>query len=249
MFKLMASAFLMSLLAFNTNAQSIPRLWKVTQTTDDGKPRQFHILAITHNGLDAEYDQYYEQTVVPVFKNATALFWEAAALNASTIPECPKPLAATRENARLIASARQLVVNESMAHYLRTVLPSDVNEEEREAIRMSQEIFAMHQAERLSEYGLLIGLQVQFQRSYASEADQSERMAIPYTLLQLRPGINRVSVDTVDEMIAAYCNLDTDRAREFSFQMKKWNATNGVQMGADKESGNRDFIASLKSNQ
>src|SRR4051812_30540003 len=83
-----------------------PRLWEVKGRNDAGEETKFHILAVSHNGLDEEYDDYLSRVVVPRAMRASAFLDESAVLSVGDAPACPTPLANTPENAAILDKAR-----------------------------------------------------------------------------------------------------------------------------------------------
>lgn len=93
------------------SGETYPRLWEVTGKASDGSPTRFYLLGITHNGLPTEYDDYYQNRVLPVFDRVDRLSSENSSfLTVRSIP-CPEPLPPTEANAAMLAAAHERIAS------------------------------------------------------------------------------------------------------------------------------------------
>ncbi|WP_445234013.1 hypothetical protein [Duganella rhizosphaerae] len=203
----------------SAEAYSSPRLWEVINKKPDGTIQVFHVLGVTHNGLNSEYDSYFYEKVIPVFKIASSYSFESAALAPELVPACPSPLAETPRNTLLLGRARALVSDAYYAKLSSTGLPDAVNDDDKAAIRASQRIFASQLSQNLSEYGLLIALKAR-RAMLKREQPAPHRSAVADYLFLNRGNIAVESIDTPTEMLDAYCGQNSARVFSFSDELE-----------------------------
>ncbi|MFZ6873204.1 hypothetical protein ACO0LF_14200 [Undibacterium sp. Di27W] len=145
------------------------RMWEVTGIAKDGKYLSFHILGVTHNGLEVEYDDYFFKKVLPVFSRASALSAELAPLLPNMAGECPVPLAPTMANKEMIQAAREQIRSVLQAMFDRSpkaVIPGATQAEQEaidQMVKSNKAAHAKQLAESYSEYGLVVAMNTYFQ--------------------------------------------------------------------------------------
>lgn len=119
-------------------ADAPPRLWEVTGKNVQGVTAKFYVLAVTHNGLDVEFDAYFRDKVIPALDQSNIFSFEGASLAASQVSECPNRLEQTERNVEILRSGRDRV----RAAYLRQLnsgeQPTGLSEEIQAAARESK---------------------------------------------------------------------------------------------------------------
>ncbi len=218
------SFFILALTPFflktsSAEAYGSPRLWEVINKKSDGTIQVFHILGVTHNGLNSEYESYFYEKVIPVFKIARSYSSESAALAPELVPACPSPLAETPRNTLLLSRARALVSAAYYAKLSSAGLSDAINDDDKAAIRTSQQIFASQLSQNLSEYGLLIALRER-RAMLKREQPARHRSAVADYLFLNRGNIAVESIDTPAEMIDAYCGQNSARSNSFSDELE-----------------------------
>ncbi len=223
-------------------------MWKVSATAPNGKPSQFYILGVTHNGLQVEFDSYYTQTVLPAFQAAKVIVDESAPLGPNA-PGCPVALPVDSVTNDLFTRARENVI----AYRLKEVYHMPDLETGRkkgmsdELIRDIQAVdmkMASDYAENLSEFALYF-------LSGATLGETFERTGLKPVQIELqltRPQIPVESIESMEELAAGYCGTGVIGRREL-FHMKYERIAamrDDARMKKFMESQNKDFTESLK---
>lgn len=212
-------------------ADKLPRMWKVKRLDAAGVTQTIHILGVSHNGLELEYDAYFYDKVLPVFDQSSMLFSESALMNPFTVPQCEVPLERTEENLRLIAELRANLVSQYSSSSIRDLNTKNFTKEEIAEIREAFVMTAKMRVERLSEYGMLLALM---------QADRTERpsmlggkMTVLGFLRERSNTMPRSSVDTQEEMVSAFCKLKKERAKYIREQAKNYSSAEWSEAEAD----------------
>jgi hypothetical protein len=216
----------LALVAKNSSALSAgapPRLWEVTGINAQGVSGQFYILPITHNGLAVEHDDYFYQKVLPIAMDADVLLSERATMFADSAPACQTPLADTRRNRRVLAEARAAVEKASYDFAGPAPVPDGASEQDRRDIDEAMHIMARMEAEKLSEYGLLLQMQTYLTSTQLQYPERIPRGGGGYGS---RPEISRflehqraiakkanASIDENNDLYEMYCSMGEKRAK------------------------------------
>lgn len=235
------AAFILGMFSTLTFSSDIPRLWEVT-----GNEEKFYLLAITHYGLDVEYDDYLERKVVPIFEKVDVLAYEASVVFPTTPKECRYPWPKTPENSQLLKLARERVKTLLMLMF-REQAPKSWNGEE---LASSQEKAAAAMAASYSEYGLVSAMKT-FENSITPSDEKKFKFGrgqVTRYLLNKRKNIAVESVDTTDEYIAAYCNIKETRPEYFRELIKspRFNDLDSLSQ-SEIQAANNDFRESIVS--
>lgn len=202
-------------------AADLPRLWAVTGKDHHGV---LYLLPVTHNGLEAEYDDYFYKTIVPLAMGADVFFREGALLVPSEAPACPTPLADTVENRTIL---RQAYADTERAVYdLRPPLKKLdwMTDQDWKEVQEAEHWFAHDPTSKLTEYGLIVSMgtslyntQLQHPEILRS-AGYTPRPEVANYLAHERwvKGIKKnESIDTPKDMVDAYCSVDSRRRGKY----------------------------------
>lgn len=212
-------------LALSAQPEEAPRMWEVTGDIPGVGPTKFHVLGITHDGFDVEYDTYLARVIVPTFNNSRVLWHENAAFFPAQVPQCKAPLTGTAE-LELVRTLRSKVEKRFYNSFPQGD-KSQFDESTLQDIKFSNEIFVRRLAADLSEFGLVAQL-----RSLRSPPDMTRpqkptqvapRGSIIGFLVSQRPTIPQSSIDTPEEIFEAYCDMP-ERAEYLKAQMEFWDS-------------------------
>lgn len=230
---------LASIVTFGNSANaagSPPRLWEVTGKNEQGVTGKFYILPVTHNGLAAEHDDYFYKTIVPIAMQADVFLSEKSLMFAHEAPSCPTPLADSRKNRKILAQARAAVEKATYDFAGPAPEPDGISEQDRLEIREAMHVMARMEAERLSEYGLLLQMKtylVSTQFNYPErmpklDADYMSRPEISHYLFFVREKAGRAnaSIDEKYDLFEMYCNMGERRAKYLQQQLAWWAPSN-----------------------
>lgn len=193
-----------------------PRLWEISGENEQGVTGKFYLLPVTHNGLDVEYDDYFEDTVVPMALSADIFSFENAPLSSTEIPSCRTPLADTAENRSILHHARNDV--ERVAYETRTPIPRAewMSEQDWKEVQEIERIIARDSVLKLSELGLIVRMdtllidkQIHFPETFA-KVDYVPRPDVANYLAHHRLKIGKTrneSIDLVEDITNFYCAI------------------------------------------
>ena len=251
-----AFTYAISTLAANARPQEAPRMWEVTGDIPGVGPTKFHILGITHDGFDIEYDPYLARVIVPTFNNARVLWHENAAFFAAQVPQCKAPLTGTAE-LELVRTLRSKVEKRFYNSFPQGD-KSQFDASTLEDIKFSNELFAKRLAADLSEFGLVVQLRsLRLNNREASPQDVprprkpnqvAQRGSITGFLVSQRPTIAQSSIDTPEEIFEAYCDMP-ERAEYLKAQMEFWDSGASETISTDEmQSLNTQLTLALRTN-
>lgn len=251
-----AFTYAISTLAANARPQEAPRMWEVTGDIPGVGPTKFHILGISHDGFDIEYDPYLARVIVPTFNNARVLWHEDAAFFAAQVPQCKAPLTGTAE-LELVRTLRGKVEKRFYKSFPQGD-KSQFDASTLEDIKFSNEIFAKRLAADLSEFGLVVQLRsLRLNSREASPPDMprprkpnqvAPRGSITGFLVSQRPTIAQSSIDTPEEIFEAYCNMP-ERAEYLKAQMEFWDSGGSETISTDEmQRQNSQIARALRTN-
>jgi len=236
-----AFTYAISTLALSAQPEEAPRMWEVTGDIPGVGPTKFHILGITHDGFDVEYDAYLARVIVPTFNNARVLWHENAAFFAAQVPQCKAPLTGTAE-LELVRTLRSKVEKRFYKSFPQGD-KSQFDESTLQDIKFSNEIFAKRLAADLSEFGLVVQLRsLRLNNSETSPQDMARprkpnqvapRGSIIGFLVSQRPTIPQSSIDTPEEIFQAYCDMP-ERAEYLKAQMEFWDSGGNETISTDE---------------
>ncbi len=234
-----ASLLLIPLQTFSA-ASDTPRMWLVKGVSLAGAPKKFYILAITHLGLDSEYDAYLDKVILPAFKASNMLLYENAPVSPFSARPCENTWAETKEGLDLLQMAKdraRVLMQESMQPPLKDMDASHVKEVEK-TIDM--------QLGLLSEYGLLTLLKSidTIEPGHAIQASLGRGQVTDY-LIQKSGSVQTKSIDTGDELVTAYCSMTKHRVEVFRRSMQNSRFDTPVlarKFHADREKGVGEIV-------
>jgi hypothetical protein len=200
-------------------AGDTPRLWEIKGKNSHDIEGKFYILAVTHNGLDAEYDDYLVRTVVPIAAKADVFFHEAGGVVPSAYPPCPVPLANTEENRQILRAVRDEVED---AHYNFSGAVNGIpglSEHDAAEVQEALHTMAHDEAAALSEYGLIAAMESLLGSTLAQHPElwpkwSKRRPQIANYLANQRIARQikaNKSIDADLDIFYAYCNVDGAR--------------------------------------
>ena len=191
------------------NETDTPRLWEVTSHNADGPQGKFYLLAISHLGVDVEYDGYLDEKVVPAFLQSDALEFENVDTSSLLTKGCPTPWPDTKENAQLMQMARGRVY--SLMEKAVFASPGQSDRPDKKDI----EIALKRHADSMPEYGLIIYL-YEYERQFMPLLGLPlGRGQVTNYLIKKNEKIKTESIDTPEEWLAAYCQMNQYRPEYF----------------------------------
>lgn len=234
----------------------MPRLWVVSGKTANGTSAAFHILGVSHDGFDIEYDEYFEKKVLPIFRAANVYSREAALIASSNMPACPRPLEDTKENHANLHAARERIRTLAIARgeiQLKQLGFSG------EAAKNLIESSINQRVAKLTEFGLVTAMQEEaITAMQTREATLFSRVwqfisptkpQISNHLYSIRKSGMRVeSIDLPSDVYEAYCSLEM-RSKIFQLFITEFDSGVEKKLDSDKKARNElIFINYLKEN-
>lgn len=221
-------------------------MWEVTGNIPGIGPATFHILGITHDGFDVEYDSYLVRVIVPTLKKARVLWHEHAAFFPTQVPKCKTPLIETAE-LELVRTLRSKVEKRlymSLPHGDK----SQFDDATLTDIKFSNETFARRLAGELSEFGLVAQLRSLRLNNPQKPIQVSRRGSVTGFLVSQRPDIPQISIDTPEEIFDAYCDMP-EREKYLKDQMDHWDSDNDDTFSqSEMESLDVQFADAIRTN-
>ncbi|HEU4775397.1 MAG TPA: hypothetical protein VFS95_01145 [Telluria sp.] len=214
-----------------------PRLWEVTGKSEQGQADKFYILPVTHNGFAAEHDGYFYNIVVPIAMSADLFLSEASSMLPADAPACTVPLRNTKENRAILENAHTSVERAQFDLFPAAVEMPGITEQDRLEIGQALHFSAHALTKNLSEYGLLIAMQVFLtttqlnhpDRLPRGDADYMSRPDIADYLRYKRQELGKranISVDEPNDLLNAYCNMGESRIRYLQRKLFLLDPTN-----------------------
>jgi hypothetical protein len=209
------------------------RLWLATKTSDP--ETKIYILAISHLGLPLEYDAYLSDIVLPAFQ--TAEVFHAEGLGGRENEPYPRCDSSTLDSNGLaiLHSAREkdisLAIKVDELLHERQILAGqdDQTSQEQRAIVEQAFINGLDEFELIQNYTTNLS-QLKPSNSADDERDSNSNMALKENivtfLLELRPTLRSIDLDTKYGVRKAYCNLGKERIKflESHFNQKSVNS-------------------------
>lgn len=198
-------------------AAGTPRMWAVTGTSERGTIGKFYILAVTHNALAVEYDDYLEKVVVPIALKADVFLHEASVSSPTDFPACPNALADTEKNREILRQAYEEVAHASAEFAGPAPEPPGITEQDRIELRQAMQVMARNRTSKLTEYGLIAAMKTYLDNTALQHpeklatADQSLKLQVANYLVKQRVASGKRDNESIDEkldLFNAYCNID-----------------------------------------
>jgi uncharacterized protein YbaP (TraB family) len=220
------AAFLLAFVTAAASAGGIPRLWEVKES-GPGATGRFYILAVTHNALDTEYDDYLAQIVIPVAMKADVFFREASGMVPNAYPPCPTPLADTEENRQILRTVRHEVERAGVDFFRGAQWVPDLSAQEAAEVEEALRTMAHDKAAELSEYGLIAQMTSYFDNTLARHPELWPNWLKPRPQVadylaeqRIRKKIKaNESIDANLDIFHAYCGVSSARRAHYLLRL------------------------------
>ena len=187
-----------------------PRLWQ-GEIKSNNKITKFYILAATHIGLPVEYDDYFQNTVVPLFGTAQALHFEGAGNGQDeTFPVCDEN-SLTASGKAILNDMRTIVADRFFKELRRVNIANKVKDIR--SIEVQKKI-AKNYVDGLDEFGVMQlsnSLPVDVSTSGFGKHLWPTSGPIVNKLISLNPEIKIYDVDSKFGVKRAYCKANATR--------------------------------------
>src|SRR5450830_97175 len=238
-------------------AEAPPRLWEITGKNEQGVSGKFYILAVTHNGLEVEYDNYFQKFVLPIALKADTFLHESAPLVEREVPACAVPLTDTKENREILRQAYLDV--ERAAYDARTPIPKYewMSEKDWAEVQEIENIHAHKPTSKLTEYGLVVSMETILFNKQLHHPEQFPK--VDYTLSpdiadyiaherSVRGMKRSESIDKSNDLYDVYCAIGpTQRGRYLQRKIADADPALFKPMSkAMRELANADFSNSIQ---
>lgn len=251
---------LLALLANVTSAVAgdLPRLWEVTRRDTLDPQGKFFILPVTHNGLDAEYDNYFFKTILPVALQADIFLQESAVMVPREMPSCQLPLADTAENREILRKAYADVERAVYDRRPRLSRPDSMTDQIWAEFLKVEHLLAHNEAAELSEYGLITAMGEAL-NEFIKKQHQDFSRKIDYTprpdiadFIQHQRWLKGIKsnepIESASDLAAAYCNINpAQRGRYLQREIDRADPLKFKPMLAETRArGNIVFVESIQ---
>jgi TraB/PrgY/gumN family len=217
---LMLSLLLFSIAGY---AQTPPRLWEADIVGRDGAATKIYLLGITHQGINAEYDDYFFNVVLPAAKKSDALSYEGAnpTVPMLSFPACLTDLKNPASKAK-IDDVRRIVRRLDLKMKLQE--QSAIKKMGGRAMNDAQvKSWSKLETDQLSEFGLIFAMNIvaaYFQPPPKANVMHPDRLkatqlSVPFELARLNPSIPTFDVDLPMAAWQSYCDIGEPRIKFF----------------------------------
>lgn len=187
-----------------------PRLWQ-GEIKSNNKITKFYILAATHIGLPVEYDDYFQNTVVPLFGTAQALHFEGAGNGQDEpFPVCDEN-SLTASGKLILKHMRAIVADRFFRELRRRKLENKVKDIR--SIEVQKKI-AKSYVDGLDEFGVMQlsnSLPVDVPSGGVGGNPWPTKGSVVDKLISLNPEVKIYDVDSKFGVKRAYCKASAER--------------------------------------
>ena len=187
-----------------------PRLWQ-GEVKNNNRTTRFYVLAATHIGLPVEYDDYFENTVVPTYSTAQVLHFEGAGNGAEEPPSLCDENSLTVSGREILRDMRKIVADRFFRERRRVNIANNVKDVR--SIEVQKKI-AKNYVDGLDEFGLMQlsdSLPVDAPSGGAGKNPWPTKGAVVDKLIALNPDIAIYDVDSKFGVKRAYCKASPER--------------------------------------